>query len=93
MKYIHLMIREKFTSGVVNFLSKYFNNGEHEVVYVNFDQKGCNSLIRTDVSVSQNEFYITNRKSAALCANLKDLDCDYIFVHSLFFSGREIIIC
>lgn len=49
------------------------------------------SLIRSDIKISQNEFYKTDEKSVGLCSYLQGLDCDYIFVHSLFFSGREIL--
>ena len=50
MKIIHIMRKEKFTKGISEFYNANFNNGEHEICFVN--QEGQPSMIRTDLTIA-----------------------------------------
>ena len=86
MKFVHLMKNEKFTNGIVCFYSTFFNNGEHEIIY--FLKKKKESCIRKQYSIKQTEFYTQDSKIGVV-SYLKSLRCDYIILHSLFFSSKD----
>ena len=86
MKFVHLMKNEKFANGIVCFYSTFFNNGEHEIIYFLRDKK--ESCIREQYSIKQAEF-CTQDSKIGVVAYLKSLRCDYIFLHSLFFTSKE----
>lgn len=86
MKFVHLMKNEKFANGIVCFYSTFFNNGEHEIIYFLRDKK--ESCIREQYSIKQTEF-CTQDSKIGVVAYLKSLRCDYIFLHSLFFTSKE----
>lgn len=93
MKFIHLMRREKFTESVVRFYNQYFNNGEHEILFVNFS--GNSSLIMPEVNIKQNEIFIEDNfeGKVKLLLYLRKLECNYLILHSLFlFNGFDIIL-
>lgn len=83
MKIIHIMMKEKFTDGIVAFLNQFFCNGEHEVLY--FHPNGVNedSLINKKYDICQRELYKNSKKD--FVKYLEGLTCDYIILHSLFF--------
>ena len=86
MKFVHLMKNEKFTNGIVCFYSTFFNNGEHEIIYFLKDKK--ESCIRKQYSIKQTEF-CTQDSKIGVVSYLKSLRCDYIILHSLFFTSKE----
>lgn len=81
MKYIHVMTKEKFTDGIAAFYNHFFNNGEHEIIY--FHRKNEDSLMNENLKICQKEYYSNNRND--IVEFLLSLQCDYIFLHSLFF--------
>lgn len=90
MKIVHLMIREKFTESISAFYDKFFNNGEHEICYINVD--GQKSLINEKISISQKEIYISdisNNSKSDIKKVVTAVDgYSYIVLHSLFCEGR-----
>lgn len=90
MKFIHLMKKEKFTEGVVKFYDRYFDNGEHEILYIN--KKGSESLINPDIRIKQMELSLSDdifEKNLTLYSFLKKQKFDYLVLHSLFLSSVE----
>ena len=89
MKIVHLMRKEKFTSSVSQFYNKYFNNGEHDVLYINTN--GENSLIDDNLNIMQKELFISSYMSSSKDDIKTVLDAieqyDYIVFHSLFING------
>lgn len=81
MKIIHMMKREKFTRGICDFYELYFNNGEHELCFLNLD--GGSSLLREDLTIPQREISFGNRWRALgdLCRVSREFD--YVVFHSL----------
>lgn len=85
MKVLHLMQREKFTKTIAEFYDVHFNNGEHEICYINVD--GKDSLIDKNFSIKQQEFYLRPHHYFQTIKILKFLKkYDYVVMHSLFFS-------
>ena len=85
MKIVHLMKQEKFTRGISEFYDCYFNNGEHEICYVNV--KGNESLINSSLTIKQSEVFLSpdNKKDAdTLVKHL--CKYDWVVLHSLFFT-------
>ena len=93
MKILHLMQHEKFTRSIAEFYNCYFNNGEHEILYIN--KEGKDSLINPLLTIKQTEVFLLgeNRKEAnALVKYLARCDYyDYIVLHSLFFTHYTLL--
>ena len=53
------MKREKFTKDIAEFYDNYFNNGEHEICYIN--KNGQTSLINPNLSIKQSEVFFDNK--------------------------------
>ena len=86
MKILHLMKREKFTKGIALFYDKYFNNGEHEICYIN--AFGESSLINPNLTIKQHERFFKKHDWLSIKRFLKMWkQYDYIVMHSLFFSN------
>ena len=86
MKIVHLMQDEKFTDGIVGFYNEFFNNGEHEIIY--FSRNKGKTCIRRQFSIKQTDFNI-NEYKGSVASYLNKLKCDYIVLHSLFFTTKE----
>ena len=87
MKVVHLMRNEKFTEGIARFYNKFFNDGEHEIIY--YLEKEAPSPINKDFSIKQREYRAVEKNG--LIPYLKTLNCDYIVLHSLFLTTTEAI--
>lgn len=91
MKILHLMKPEKFTKDVAEFYNSYFNNGEHEICYVN--KKGNESLINDSLSIKQTEVFLSSSNKKITIALVKYLrEYDYIVLHSLFFANYFLLL-
>lgn len=88
------MQQEKFTRGIAEFYNCYFNNGEHEILYIN--EAGKDSLINPLLTIKQTEKFLhrKSRKEAySLVKYLARCDCyDYIVIHSLFFAHYTLLL-
>lgn len=85
MKIVHVMCGEKFTVSVARFYDRYFNGGEHSILYIN--QKGKNSLILEELSIEQKEVFMSEygiSSARKLFRTLKEYD--YVVVHSFFLN-------
>lgn len=81
MKIIHVMMQEKFTTGMVKFFNDYFDNGEHKIVYCN--TIGEKSLIDPECKIEQVDIY--REDNMYLIKSLEKMEGDYIILHNLFF--------
>ena len=87
MKIIHLMVKEKFTKGVAGFYNEFFNNGEHEILYLL--RYNMESLICRDLSICQKEHY--HKGTQDLISYLEMQECDYIVIHSMLFTTKQML--
>lgn len=86
MKVIHMMKREKFTKGVCDFYDQYFNNGEHELCFLNLD--GGPSLLRADLTLPQQEICFSGNRRKALRQLCRVSEAyDYVVFHSFLFDN------
>ena len=82
-RFIHVMSREKFTDGIVDFYNTYFQNGAHVICYLRHKEE--ESLIHDGVGIRQMEVLLSGnrmRDAVKVLWNLKDFD--FIVLHSLF---------
>lgn len=83
MKVLHIMGREKFTEPVAKFYNAFFDNGEHEICYLNVS--GEPSIVIDAVQLKQHELFLTEKHFNDLKL-IKDFfikhDYDYIVMHS-----------
>ena len=82
-RFIHVMSREKFTDGIVDFYNTYFQNGAHVICYLRHKEE--ESLIHDGVGIRQTEVLLSGnrmRDAVKVLWNLKDFD--FIVLHSLF---------
>lgn len=84
MKIVHVMRKEKWTKGIVGFYNKFFNNGEHEVLYYNYEK----DEILVDDKIDLKQYQYNENDKIDFIDYLKSIKCDYIVVHCLFFSDR-----
>lgn len=86
---------EKFRIGISKFYDKFFNNGEHVICYVNFENN--KSMIIDTLSIPQLEIYLENgtyyKKPIRKIQEIKKFaemvnDYDYIVLHSFFINDR-----
>jgi hypothetical protein len=78
------MKKQKFTNGVCDFYSQFFNNGEHTICFLN--QEGEPSLIRHDLSITQKELWFGKSVANNILQFYQTAkDYDYIVFHSLFY--------
>lgn len=92
MKVIHIVRQSKFMGAAQYLYDHYFNNGEHEICYIN---KGTEmSLIREDLSIRQTQFNIRKGKFIQHFPKLiKELmRADYIVLHSLLFPDPVLLL-
>lgn len=80
MKILHLMWDEKFKKEIANLYDVFFNNGEHEICYIN--KPGLPSLIEEEFSIVQKEidFLGSVKDTLKLVRDLKKYD--YVVIHS-----------
>ncbi len=86
MKIIHIMKREKFTNPVVGFYNKYYNNGEHEILYVNY--MGEESMINDEFTIYQSELFLSGNAlmdAIKIIQYLNKSKGTYFVIHSLIF--------
>lgn len=86
MKIIHIMKREKFTKPVVGFYNEYYNDGEHEILYFNYE--GEDSLIDNRFAIKQSELFLskhTFKDAIKIIRCLRKLNGEYFVIHSLIF--------
>lgn len=87
------MKKEKFTKEVVTFYNEFFNNGEHDILYVNSSNV---SQIRDDIKLKQSEVMVCEN---SLLKNLKKIHYiikkyQYIVLHSfsIFDNVQKILL-
>lgn len=80
MKVLHIMWDEKFKKGVVEFYNTFFNNGEHEICYLN--KPGCASLIEQECTIPQKELLDTKTLADTSKFISECKKYDYIVIHS-----------
>lgn len=83
MKILHIMnIHPRFTDDTVALYNQYFNNGEHEICYLN---KGDSSVIKKYFSITQHEIFINSlsRFNLNIAKEINNFifSYDYIVLH------------
>lgn len=86
VKVIHLMQDGKFADGIVQFYDEFYSDEQHEIIY--FTRNNENIHIRKNCKIAQKVFNLQDCKKSVI-SYLNTLDCDYIFLHSLFFTSCE----
>ena len=92
-RFIHVMGREKFTDGIVDFYHTYFRNGAHAICYLRHREEA--TLIHDGVGIRQMEILLSGnimRDAVKVLWHLKDYE--FIVLHSLFvFTGGMQLLC
>lgn len=85
MKIVHVMKNEKFTKSIVRFYDRFFNTGEHEILYVRYPKEA--ELVDQECDIQQTEFVYGMHDN--FIRYLKSINCDYILLHSLLLTTKE----
>lgn len=88
MKILHVMRQEKFTKRVSQLYSMRFNNGEHELLYINNDK--TQPITNDDIEIPQREIFIDDysgcsRQEAKTITDVMK-EYDYVVLHSMFIN-------
>lgn len=85
-------IDPKFTDDTVDLYNEYFNNGEHEICYIN---KTNASHIRNDITLKQYEIFDTSLKTISLKSIKRFIDFfdsfDYIVMHGYIIDNLSTV--
>lgn len=88
MKYLHLMVNEKFTKRVSGFYNHFFCDGSHEILYYRSSEES--SLINKDLNIKQYEYVYKNKLDTFKFIRYLDrLSFDYLILHSIRFGTAQ----
>ena len=88
MRFLHLMMNEKFTQGAAHVYDSYFDHEQHEIGYVISDSSG--SVSDDSLTIRQHEFFTKDKNPIACVRLFRKLlkQYDYIVLHSFFVLAR-----